>query len=255
MGILKNKFCENYFKVPNKIFDYELSAGAFQLYCYLLSKPDNWQIINADIKLKLNINSNHTLAKYWSELLNKKLINRQRNKNENNQVSGGYDYEILELPNSSIVKNCVLSKISNTKNQQYNNKTNLINKTNISNNTNINTNIKEKIKKEKSNVVAQKEMFNFDFVGFTASEIETITEWLEYKTQAKKGYKTQIGLNKLRNQLLDFKNNNYNLSKIIDLSIANNWAGLFAPKQGTQTNSSNGIPNVDRGSYSDDVAF
>ena len=110
MGILKNKFCENYFKVPNKIFDYELSAGAFQLYCYLLAKPDNWQIINADIKLKLNINSNHTLAKYWAELLDKKLISRERNKNENNQISGGYDYEILELSDFSIVKNCVLSK-------------------------------------------------------------------------------------------------------------------------------------------------
>jgi hypothetical protein len=122
-------------------------------------------------------------------------------------------------------------------------------------NTNININNKEKIKKEKSDAVAQKERFNFDFVGFTAFEIDAITDWLEYKTQAKKGYKTQIGLNKLRNQLLDFKNNNYDLIKIIDLSIANNWAGLFAPKQGKQANSSNGIPNVERGSYSDDVAF
>lgn len=255
MGILKNKFCENYFKVPNKIFDYGLTAGAFQLYSYLLSKPDNWQIINADIKFKLNINSNHTLAKYWSELLDKKLINRQRNKNENNQVIGGYDYEILELSDFSIVKNCVLSKISNTKNQQYNNKTN-INKTNIDNNININkTNIKEKTKKEKSDCVAQKESIFFDFNDFNTIETVAITEWLQYKTQAKKGYKTQIGLNKLRNQLLDFKKQNHDLIKIIDLSIANNWAGLFLPKQGTQANSSNFIPNVDRGIYTDDVAF
>ena len=244
MGILKNKFCENYFKVPNKIFDYELSSGAFQLYCYLLSKPDNWQIINADIKFKLNINSNHTLAKYWAELLDKKLISRERNKNENNQISGGYDYEILELSDFSIVKNCVLSKISNTKNQQYNNKTN-INKTNISNN---NTNIKEKInKKEKSGVATPKESLSFDFADFTKTEIEAINEWLDYKTQTKKGYKTQLGLNKLRKQLLDFKKQ-YDITQIIDISIANNWAGLFAPKEHTQANSNthDTFKNVER---------
>jgi hypothetical protein len=258
MGILKNKFCENYFKVPNKIFDYELTPTAGWLYCYLISKPNNWKIFNADIKKKLFIRDNQTLAKYWNELLDKKLIARIKTKNENNQFSGGYDYEILNLPRieecSELVEFSNSGKTPIRGNAQNNNKTNLINKTNISNN-NININNKEKIKKEKSDVVAQKERFNFDFVGFTASEIETITDWLEYKTQAKKGYKTQIGLNKLRNQLLDFKNNNYDLSKIIDLSIANNWAGLFAPKQGKQTNSSNVIPNVERGSYSDDVAF
>lgn len=95
MGILKNKFSENYFKVPNKIFDYELSSGAFQLYCYLLF--DNKQINNEKIKKQLNINSNHTLAKYWNELLDKNLITRTRIVNEKNQVIGGFNYVVKEL--------------------------------------------------------------------------------------------------------------------------------------------------------------
>lgn len=95
MGILKNKFSENYFKVPNKIFDYELSAGAFQLYCYLLF--DNKQIINEKIKKQLNIKDNSTIAKYWTELLDKNLITRTRIVNEKKQVIGGFNYVVKEL--------------------------------------------------------------------------------------------------------------------------------------------------------------
>lgn len=226
MGILKNKFCENYFRVPNKIFDYALTAGAFQLYCYLLSKPDNWQIINADIKLKLNINSNHTLAKYWSELLDKKFINRQRNKNENNQISGGFDYEILELPDFSIDKNCVLSKISNTKNQQYNNKNDISKNNNINNNNNI----KEKNnKKEKSDKIAPKENLSFDYYLFDDEEIVYIERWLNYKKEIKKPLKTQASYTALRNQLLKLKENN-TLKPSIDICIANGWTGLYEQK-------------------------
>ena len=108
MGILKNKFSENYFRVPNKIFDYELSSGAFQLYCYLLQKGNEDKgfiitqkgkliIINQEIKMKLNIKSSHTLAKYWAELLDKNLITRTRIVNEKNQVIGGFNYVVKEL--------------------------------------------------------------------------------------------------------------------------------------------------------------
>lgn len=120
--------------------------------------------------------------------------------------------------------------------------------TNNYNTNNYNTNIKEKInKKEKSGVATPKENLSFDFADFTKTEIEAINEWLEYKTQAKKGYKTQIGLNKLRKQLLDFKKQ-YDITQIIDISIANNWVGLFAPKQNTQANSNthDTFKNVER---------
>ena len=98
---LKIKIYENCFQVSNKIFDYELSSGAFQLYCYLLPKGNEDKdfiitqkgkliIMNQEIKMKLNIKSSHTLNKYWVELLDKNLITR-------NQVIGGDIYVIKEL--------------------------------------------------------------------------------------------------------------------------------------------------------------
>jgi predicted transcriptional regulator len=92
---LKIKIYENCFRVSNNIFDYKLSAGAFQLYCYLLF--DNKQISNEKIKKQLNIKNNSTIAKYWTELLDKKLITRTRIINEKNQVIGGFNYIIKEL--------------------------------------------------------------------------------------------------------------------------------------------------------------
>lgn len=98
----------NFFRVSNKIFDYELSAGAFKLYCYLLQKGNEDKgfiitqkgkliIINQEIKMKLNIKSSHTLNKYWNELLNKKIITTTRTVNKNNELVYGSFYVINEV--------------------------------------------------------------------------------------------------------------------------------------------------------------
>ena len=62
---------------------------------------------------------------------------------------------------------------------------------------------------------------------------EIMRQWLDYKVARKEGYKTEMGAQKcltmLRNLAMD---NPTTAQRIIDQSMANNWAGLFALRDG-----------------------
>jgi predicted transcriptional regulator len=232
MSILKNDLVDNYFKVSNYIFKYKLSSGAFQLYSYLVSRPSNWKIINQDIKSTLDIGSDHTLSKYWKELIDKGVLERERIKDEQGKCKGGFNYIVVNLLfkelqqnndnsgiaknqvllNSGIAKNQVLLKSGNATNWQYINNTD-INKTKYINKTNIN----------------KKEELVFDFNSFDNEEIEYIEKWFDYKKEIKKPLKTKSSYTALRNQLLKLKANG-TLKPSIDICIANGWTGLYEQK-------------------------
>lgn len=103
MSILKNDLVDNYFKVSNYIFKYKLNAGAFQLYSYLvflfynyqctIKSDNNFYISNDRLKKELNIKSNHTIAKYWKELADKKLVIRNKSKTGFIYIFLGDNYE------------------------------------------------------------------------------------------------------------------------------------------------------------------
>jgi hypothetical protein len=57
-----------------------------------------------------------------------------------------------------------------------------------------------------------------------------VTEWLEYKKSKGQTYKNLQSVKKLLNQLVEFSGGDARTAqKIIDKSIANNWAGIFPP--------------------------
>lgn len=89
----------------------------------------------------------------------------------------------------------------------------------------------EKIKeKELSKESPKKKDFDFSFVS--AEYLEAFQEWLDYKKARKETYKTQASLQKCYNNLIELSGNNPHIARrIIDQSIANNWAGLFELKQ------------------------
>ena len=90
---------------------------------------------------------------------------------------------------------------------------------------------KEEIKKE------EKKKFSFDFSNFDENFIEHVNSWLEYKKERKEPYKSQKGLNAFYNKLLDYsKNDPDTAKKIIEQSMANNWAGIFELKEAQQKN-------------------
>lgn len=120
MSILRNPLTSDYTKIPNALIsDTQISAGAFRVACYLFSKKDGWKINNYDVKKSLDIKQNSTLAGYWKELLDCGWITRERIKDENGAVAGGYDYSLVLWKNHN-TKNPELGKTHNTNNKTEN---------------------------------------------------------------------------------------------------------------------------------------
>lgn len=95
MAIFINRVEKKFTQIPNSaIIDMRMDAAVFRLYCYIYSKPGTWQINNNDIKKRLNIKTDHALAKYWKILLDIGLIKRYKSRNQSGKFSG-YDYELL----------------------------------------------------------------------------------------------------------------------------------------------------------------
>lgn len=135
MAILHNPLKDNFTRIPNALLtDNNLSMGAKVVYCYVASKPTGWNVWNKEIQQALNIKDSGTMSKYWKELLDSGWIERTRNKNENGQFSGGYDYELRIEP--IIEETRIREKPTLGETTEHNN-TNLTNNTNTNNNTNI----------------------------------------------------------------------------------------------------------------------
>ncbi|MDD4211589.1 MAG: hypothetical protein PHC46_04310 [Clostridia bacterium] len=76
--------------------------------------------------------------------------------------------------------------------------------------------------------------------GFDLSFIDTqflpiIQQWLEYKSDKGEKYKSQSSINTLYKHLLKYSNYNPTTAeKIVELSMANNWSGIFELKTNNQ---------------------
>lgn len=107
-----------------------------------------------------------------------------------------------------------------------NNKDNIDNRDNIENRENINN---KKEKKEIDKSISKKKKKLFDFSGINGEFLPAIEKWLEYKSARGQQYKNQMSFNIMVNRLLKLSNYNaINANEIVDQSIANNYAGLFA---------------------------
>ena len=94
MNTLRNELKANYSQIPNELItDLTLSSGALRVLLYLFTKPDNWNVYNADICKQLDI-SEKTLTKYWSELLSSKWLRREKKQTKDGKFTGGYSYLI-----------------------------------------------------------------------------------------------------------------------------------------------------------------
>lgn len=82
----------------------------------------------------------------------------------------------------------------------------------------------------------KKEVFDFSFVEEDFRQ--PFGDWLEYKAGRKERYKTQKSLEVCYHKLKNLSGeNSENAKKIVEQSLANNWAGLFEVRSnGTTTN-------------------
>lgn len=131
------------------------------------------------------------------------------------------DNTISEMRSKAAKKgggNPILFKQKDKQNPEYENEYENVNKDNIIN----------------SNKKINKKEIDISFVS--DNYLESFKKWIEYKKEKKQEYKSQTTLKTCYENLLELSGSNPEIAaKIINLSIANNWAGLF-----TLNNNNNG---------------
>jgi hypothetical protein len=78
----------------------KLSFGAKGLHAYLMSMPDNWQVQVASLQ-KCSSNGRDAVRGFLTELETLGYIKKSLNRNQDTGKFGGYDYLVLELPDST----------------------------------------------------------------------------------------------------------------------------------------------------------
>jgi len=209
MNKIKKHSKNNFTQISNVIInDVNLSYKAKGIFLYLWSKPDNWVVRINDLSNNGKEGS-HAIYSALQELEELGYLNRKRFY-ENGKVAG-IDYNLFEELVDS--ENLNYENL-NEENQAHSNKEVLI--------INNDSNIKEKIKKENPPPKVEEETYPQNL------NIEAYQEWLAYSKEKKKTY-TPIGKNKLKNKLA--KKTFEEQQEMVDFSIANNYQGLFEPKE------------------------
>lgn len=132
----------------------------------------------------------------------------------------GVEYENLLY---SCTSSEILPTSSEIQVQEYQNTTH---NTNITNTNNIEKEIDKSISKKKVG-----NAFNVrEDLSYVAEEyVDIWNEWLDYKDEIKKQYKTQRGANSQYKSLVKYANNNPILANaIVKNSIEHSWDGIFA---------------------------
>lgn len=233
------------------IVDLDVSATAVRIYCYLAYKANCWQFCNRDIKVALGIKSDHSISKYFKELIDGGYLSREEIKN--NGRFAGYQYYLTT----------VCQKMTNGKNEITDDESRMLKNDNrqlkeekekstkkekeelFNNNININNNNqKEKnIKKEKKSATIffeAKNELDLEFVRF-----------LDYRKEIKKPYKSQKSVDAMYKKFLQITGGSIEAAKaIVDKTIENQWQGLFELKS-----SGNGRYTVNSNSNAYDIGI
>lgn len=132
------KLENSYTHIPNEIItDPEVGDKALRIYCYMMSKPDEWTFFRGDIKRQLGIGSDSTVAKAMKELVDAGWITREKvdpaTAVARGLKPGTYIYTIYDIKQKSQdLQSC--TNYNNGKSGTHN-KTNITNKTDFVSNT------------------------------------------------------------------------------------------------------------------------
>ena len=210
MGNFINKLGA-YQVIPRElIFDNTLSDRARFVYCYMASKPNNWEFFMTPMAKEIGY-SVDTLRKYINELIESGWLIKGEQKNDG--LFGAVTYTL----NST--------KISDTEKIRYGEMPTQHNRDNRQN-----TDKKQKEERDKSLSKKDKRYdANADLSYVDAPYADIWQEWLDYKKEIKKQYKTQRGAKSQYNTLIKYANNNPILANaIVKISIEHSWDGFFA---------------------------
>ena len=214
----------NYQVIPRElIFDNTLSDRARFVYCYMASKPNGWDFYMNPMAKEIGY-SVETLRKYINELVENGWLVKGEQKNEG--LFGAVTYTLNdsktqnEEESSDGTKNSDTEKFRHGENPtQYNIDT-------------LHSRDDRKGKEERDKSLSKKDErydANADLSYVDAPYADIWQEWLDYKKEIKKQYKTQRGAKSQYNTLIKYANNNPILANaIVKISIEHSWDGLFA---------------------------
>lgn len=201
-------FGVNYTSIPSDILhDKDVSLKAKGLYSLIMGLPHDWKLSLRGIA-EIVKEDYGTVRRIMLELINKGYVEREDVRYDNGRYMSVV-YHIKPSPKAQkpLMQNASLENALN----------------NIEHN-NIKHNNKEKSKKK-------------DYLDSIpdGDMKDVFTEWLEYKRQTGKAYKTEIGYKRAYSRLCKLSDNNDDIAReIIDQSISNNYDGLFPIKHGTK---------------------
>lgn len=213
---------------PNALlYNSNISLRAKGLFAYIQGKPDKWSFSAERIAFE-NKEGVQSVRSALQEL--EKFGYLQRLKTKNDKGHWEIDYILYCEPQNPADENPTSefrpSEIHMTENPTSGNHTN---------------NIKKDIRKKDIN---KKSNTKIDISFFDDGWFDIWEEWLQFKKNIKKSYKTDISemaaFNKLK---LLSENNQDKARKIIQQSIENDWVGFFELKE--EKNNKSGILNFD----------
>lgn len=236
MTKLINSIRKRFTQIPNAIvIDSLLSDGAYRVFSYMSTKPDDWQFNNRDIQHKLNIKRAETIAKYWKELIQSGWISRQPVLNENGKPSGYFDYVLNFEPQIPTPQNAeVVLPTTNkpyTVNQQLRKNRSYTNKEICTNKEITNTPYPpqtDSSNRELGIVGIWLEHIQNLNCNFIEPEISAISEFAKYKSEAGESVTSQQ-INLTLEKLIEHKNAGYDICRMIKHSIASGYKAIMTP--------------------------
>ena len=211
MTNIKNELQE-YKSIPRSlVFDESLSDRARFVYIYMACKPSDWEFFIEPMAKEIGY-STDTLRKYLGELVDSGWIEKCGQQKENG-VFGAVKY-IIKATKFSVTEIFRDGKIPTLHNKDI-----LLNEDNDSN--------KELIDKS----IIKKTPKSLDFSFVDERFMPAVQKWLDYKKEKRQTYK-QIGFKIFYEKLVRLSSGDPDVAMvIIEQSMANNYAGIFAVGQ------------------------
>ena len=156
---------------------------------------------------------NGIVGQFWKKA--KGILSKKDFDNLKDSLSNQSNNYIWELIKDKEINKATLEAMLEASLKHYRNRDRDINKDLI----------KEGVKGEETKIVI------LDKIQISEDLKPILIEWLEYKKSRKETYKSEKSLQALANELTRLSNNDQTIAKaIIQKSMANNWAGIFALK-------------------------
>ena len=217
----------NYTQVPNEIiYDPNLSAQAKAVFCYLASKPEDWEFYVAEIQKHFS----KSITSALKELQDARWIHKQTEPIKGKGKGFNWVWYIASKPFTDsdleeLQKKHNPSANSTISDSNYTSKNTMIVETTVYNNTESITNTETK------NSFINKTIKKLSLFADYEYLFDALEQWLQYKQSRRQSYKSDKSILIFCKHLHELSGGNADIAmQVVEQSMANNWSGIFPLK-------------------------